>query len=328
MARTLTVEHESFALTRPFRIARGTRSVAEVVSVTIAEGDCTGRGECTPYPRYGESAASTMAQIESLRAWVEGGGTRDDLASQLDAGAARNAIDCALWDLEAKRAGTSVAALAGLRAPLGVVTALTVVIDTPEAMAAAAADLAGVPLIKVKVSNEDPIACVRAVRAAAPGPRIIVDPNESWSVAQLAGLLPELLALRIDLLEQPVPAADSAALRAIDRVVPICADEAVHVAADVPALIGCYDVVNVKLDKTGGLTGGIALAAAARAAGLGVMIGCMLGSSLAMAPALLLASDADFVDLDGPWPFAADRAGGIGFENGRITGPAPGFWGD
>jgi L-alanine-DL-glutamate epimerase-like enolase superfamily enzyme len=328
MTRRLTVIHESFLLTRPFRISRGSRTAAEVVVVTIAQGEVAGRGECTPYPRYGESIDTTMAAIEACRALIEAGGDRRAVARRLGAGAARNAIDCALWDLEAKLAGTSVAALNGLARRAPIPTALTVSLDTAAAMGTEAAKLAGAQLLKLKVDADDPIAKITAVRAAAPNARLIVDPNESWSITQLVALQPELAALRVDLLEQPIPAAESEGLAGLPRKTPICADEAAHTSRDIPALVGRYDYVNLKLDKTGGLTEALTMARLAKEAGLGLMVGCMLGSSLAMAPAALLAQGARFADLDGPFLFADDRAGGFRFENGMLLPAAEGFWGD
>ncbi len=328
MTRRLAMTHDVFPMRRPFRISRGSRSEAEVVTVTLSDGEVTGRGECTPYARYGESIASTMATIETCRVMLEAGGDRHALSALLPPGAARNAVDCALWDLEAKLSGTSVAALAGMD-PLGrTVSGITIGIDTPEAMAAEAAMLATIPLIKVKVDGDDPMARIRAVRAAAPAPRLIIDPNESWSIAQLVALQDELAGARVDLLEQPIPAASSAALAGLPRRVPICADEAAHATADIPGLVGRYDYVNLKLDKTGGLTEALAMARLAREAGLGLMVGCMLCSSLAIAPAALLAQWAEFTDLDGPYLFTHDRGGGFRFDNGVLVPPAAGFWGD
>lgn len=324
----LSVAAEVFALVRPFVISRGSRSEAAVVTVTIRDGGLAGRGECVPYPRYGESIDGTIAAIEGLRDFIESGGDRAALQDRIGAGAARNAIDCALWDLEAKRAGRPVAELIGFDAHARVPSGTTIGIGTPEAMAAEARTLAENPLIKVKVDADEPLARIRAVRDAAPDPVLIVDPNESWSVDQLVALQDELAALRVDLLEQPIPAGDSEALAGLPRRVPIAADEAVHVAADVPGLVGRYDCVNIKLDKAGGLTEALKLAEAAEAHGLTVMMGCMLSSSLSIVPAALVAQRARFTDLDGPYLFAADRPGGIGFDRGWIVPAAPGFWGD
>ncbi len=325
--RQIAVTHEAFAMQRAFRIARGVRTAADVVTVQITQAGITGRGECTPYPRYGESIASTIATIEDCRDLLAAGADREAIAVHLPAGAARNAIDCALWDLEARLAGTSVAALAGLPEWQPLVTALTISLDEPAAMAAEAKALSAVPLLKIKVDADDPMARINAVRTAAPGARIIVDPNESWSIDQLCALQSALAAARIAMLEQPVPAAQSEALRGVAREVPICADEAAHTRADLAGLVGCYDLVNIKLDKTGGLSEALAMAHEARALGLGLMVGCMLGTSLAMAPAALLAQSADFVDLDGPYLIGNDRDGGFMFSDGRMTPPAAGFWG-
>ncbi len=327
MMRRLTIAHEVFAMTRPFRIARGSRSEAEVVTVTIEQDGVEGRGECTPYPRYGESIASTMAAIDGCRAMIERGGDRHALRDLLPAGAARNAIDCALWDLEARLAKTTVASLAGLE-PMGpTITGITIGIDTPQAMAAEALALADVPLLKIKVDGDDPMARIDAVRAVAPTPRMIVDPNESWSVEQLTALQDALAAARVDLLEQPIPAGSSAALHGLAHKVPICADEAAHCAADIPGLVGRYDYVNLKLDKTGGLTEALDMARLAREAGLGLMVGCMLSSSLAIAPAALLAQGAEFTDLDGPYLFEKDREGGFRIEHGYLNPTSQFFWG-
>ncbi|MFM7349713.1 MAG: enolase C-terminal domain-like protein, partial [Erythrobacter sp.] len=285
------------------------------------------RGECTPYARYGETIETTLAVIASCRDLIEAGGDREALAARLPAGAARNALDCALWDLEANLAGRSVADLTGLQPVCDAETAITIVIDTPEAMAAEAAAFRGVPLLKVKVDADDPMARIAAVRAVAPDARLIVDPNESWTIEQLADLQPALAAARVDLLEQPIPAQASALLEGFARRVPICADEAVHTAADLPGLRGRYDVVNIKLDKTGGLTEGLRLAQAARDAELGVMVGCMLCSSLGIAPAVLLSQLADFADLDGPISLRDDRPDGFRFADGRIKASGGDIWG-
>lgn len=327
MRRTLSARHDRFALSRPFRISRGVKTAADVVTVEITEGDVTGRGEGVPYPRYGESVESVLAQIEGARS-VIAGGDRAALAEALDAGAARNAVDCALWDLEARLAGTSVAAMIDAPAPGRIASALTVGLDTPDAMAVAAAAMADAPLIKVKVDASDPEAQLRAVRAAAPRPRMIVDPNESWDEALVRNLQPLLVELGTDLLEQPVPAGEDDWLAGFTSTIPIAADEAAHTAADLPHLIGRYQVVNVKLDKTGGLTEALALARAARAAGMGLMTGCMVSSSLSIAPALHIARMSDFVDLDGPIWLAEDRPGGVRDEGGYMVPPDTGFWGE
>ena len=327
MPRNLDAQHDRFPLTHPFRIARGVKTAADVITVTIREGDHVGRGEGVPYPRYGESVESALVAIDDIRPLIEGGADREQLLKAMPAGAARNAVDCALWDLESRQAGRSVAEMIGAPEPGRIASALTIVIDTPEAMARAAAAVAQVPLLKVKVDANDPEAQLRAVRAVAPQPRLIVDPNESWDRALVEALQPLLVELRADLLEQPVPAGEDEWLEGFTPTVPICADEALHVAADLPVIARRYQVVNVKLDKTGGLTEALAVAKAARESGLGLMTGCMVSSSLAIAPALHIARMSDFVDLDGPIWLREDRDGGVKDEGGTLLPPAPGFWG-
>ncbi|WP_298396602.1 N-acetyl-D-Glu racemase DgcA [Sphingobium sp.] len=328
MPRTLTALGENFPLATPFRISRGVKTAADVVTVTIAEGDRIGRGECVPYPRYGESVDGSIAEIEAVRDAVEQGASRRDLLNLLPAGAARNAVDCALWDLELKLAGSNVATALGLKKPLRpIATAMTVGLDTPDAMGLAAAALADVPLIKVKVDRTDPAAQLRAVRAAAPSPRMIVDPNESWTMAEVSDLQGLMQQLRIDLLEQPLPAHEDGDLNGFASAILIAADESIHVAADLDSLPDGYGVVNIKLDKAGGLTAALDLAQAARARGLGVMTGCMICSSLSIAPAWAIAADSAFVDLDGPLWLSADRDGGVTGDRGLLLPPQPGFWG-
>ena len=327
MHRTLAARHDRFALSRPFRISRGVKTAADVVTVAIGAGDFEGRGEGVPYPRYGESVESVLAQIDAAAGAVGDGASRRDLLTLMPAGAARNAIDCALWDLEAKQAGTSVAALIGAPRPARIATALTVVIDTPEAMARAAAAIAAGPLIKVKVNADDPAAAVRAVRKAAPDAALIVDPNESWTEALLRALMPVLEECRVDVLEQPVPAGEDAWLQGFDSPVPICADEAIHTVAELDTVAARYDAVNVKLDKSGGLTAGLELAQATRARGLKLMSGCMVCSSLGIAPARHVARLADWADLDGPLWLAKDRSDGVRAEDGWLLPPNEGFWG-
>ena len=327
MSRTLHSEHERFPLNAPFRIARGVKTAADVVTVTLSEGASVGRGEAVPYPRYGESVESALAAIESARSRIEAGGDRQALLQALPAGAARNALDCALWDLEARLAGRDVAEMIGGQPIAPIVTALTIGIDTPAAMAAAARAAGDVPLLKVKVDAEDPEARIRAVRAAAPGAALIVDPNESWDRALVEAIQDVLVATNVALLEQPVPAGDDEWLDGYSPAVPICADEAVHVAADLDVVARRYQAVNVKLDKSGGLTAALDVAREARAMDLGLMTGCMICSSLSIAPALHLAAMSDFADLDGPLWLREDRPGGIRQEGGLIHPPAKGFWG-
>ncbi len=327
MPRTLHAQHDRFALTRPFRIARGEKSFADVITVTVAEGGVEGRGEGVPYPRYGESVESALAEVETARAALEAGAGREALQSLLSPGAARNAVDCALWDLEARRSGRDVASLLGLPPAGPLVSAITLGIDSPEAMAQAARNAAGAPLLKVKVNADDPAARIRAVRAVAPQAALIVDPNESWDEELVRAMQPVLFEAGVDLLEQPVPAAEDGWLEGFVPAVPICADEAVHVMADLDQVARRYQVVNVKLDKAGGLTAALELARAARERGLGLMTGCMVSSSLSIAPALLVAALSDFADLDGPLWLREDRQGGVRDEGGILSPPGPGFWG-
>ena len=327
MYRTFTAQHDRFLLNRPFRISRGVKTAADVVTVTLAPDGATGRGEGVPYARYDESVESALEAIEAVRPAIEAGAGRDELLTLLPAGAARNAIDCALWDLEARLAGTNVAAMIGAPEPETLASALTVVIDSPIAMQCAAHRIADAPLIKVKVDARLPDAQMRAARAGAPKARMIVDPNESWDQRMVEAMQPLLAELKVDLLEQPVPAGADAWLEGFTPRVPICADESVHTAADLDTVARRYQVVNVKLDKSGGLTEGLALANAARARGLGLMTGCMVSSSLSIAPALHVARMSDFVDLDGPVWLAEDRPGGVRDEGGMLEPPQTGFWG-
>lgn len=327
MHRTLAARHDRFALSRPFRIARGVKTRADVITVTVGDGGTEGRGEGVPYARYGESIESALAQIEAARPAIEGGADRETLLSLLPPGAARNALDCALWDLEARLAGSSVAAMIGAPEPGTLASALTIVIDTPDAMAEAAAAIADAPVIKVKLDVHEPVARLRAVRAAAPNAALIVDPNESWDRTMLRALQYALVDERVALLEQPVAASDDAWLEGFDYAVPICADESVHIAPDLDSVARRYSHVNVKLDKAGGLTAALALAEAARTRGMGLMTGCMVSSSLSIAPALHIARLSDFVDLDGPVWLAEDRPGGVRDAGGMLLPPAAGFWG-
>lgn len=328
MLRTLDARHDRYRLKAPFRISRGVKNDADVVTVTITQGTHVGRGEGVPYARYGENIASALAAIEGGRDLIENGGDRAALAAAMPASAARNAVDNALWDLEAKLAGRSVAALAGLPEPLAIPSAITIGLDAPQAMAAAAARVADVPLLKVKVDASDPRAQIAAVREVAPDPRLIVDPNESWTIDTIAALHDFLIASRVDLLEQPLPAGKDAALADFATPLAICADESLHTARDLECLVGRYSHVNVKLDKTGGLTEALVLARAAKARGFGLMVGCMVASSLGIVPAMALAGEAEFVDLDGPLWLAEDYEGGVTDVAGMLHPARKGFWGD
>jgi len=293
------------------------------MSVRISDGGVQGWGECVPYARYGETLESVEAQIAGLPDTFD----RATLGDLLAAGAARNAVDCALWDLEAKRAGKRVWELAGLAAPGPEITAYTLSLDTPEAMRAQATAHAHRPLLKIKLGTPDDMPRLEAVRAGAPRARIVVDANEGWSVPVYAELAPHLVRLGVALVEQPLPAGEDEALIGMARPVPVCADESCHDRASLPSLKGKYDLVNIKLDKTGGLTEALALRDAARAEGYGVMVGCMVGSSLAMAPAVLVAQGADVVDLDGPLLLAEDREQPLIFDEAGVHPPTAGLWG-
>jgi L-alanine-DL-glutamate epimerase-like enolase superfamily enzyme len=294
-----------------------------VLTVRIADGRVRGWGECVPYARYGETLDSVTAQIESLPANL----SRERLGTLLPAGAARNAVDCALWDLEAKRSGKRFWELAGLPVPGPEITAYTLSLDTPEKMQAQAAEHAFRPLLKIKLGTPDDMPRLEAVRAGAPKSRIIVDANEGWSAGVYADLAPHLVRLGVQLVEQPLPAGEDDALIGLSRPVPICADESCHDRESLPGLKGKYDVINIKLDKTGGLTEALALRRAALAQGYGVMVGCMVGTSLAMAPATLLAQSAAIVDLDGPLLLAKDRDHGLVFDAQGVHPPDAALWG-
>jgi L-Ala-D/L-Glu epimerase len=328
MFRELHVRSERWPLSRPFRISRGVKTAAEVVVVELHEGKTVGRGEAVPYPRYGESTSSVIGQIDSLREALEKGLARQELLEALPAGAARNAVDCALWDLEAQSSAPDGARVLGASAAGPLTTALTISLDTPEAMAAAARQAANWPLIKVKVDSANPAAQIRAVRAACPTSALIVDPNESWNADILREAQPTLVENRVALLEQPLPAGSEHELQHVRLSVPICADESCHTAADLAALAGRFQFVNIKLDKTGGLTAALTLLEEARRGGFGIMVGCMICTSLSIAPAFHVARYARFVDLDGPLWLANDRIGGVSIERQHLRAPQAGFWGE
>jgi len=319
----LTVSDERFRLAETFTIARGSRTEARVLTVTLADGGLWGRGECVPYPRYGETPEGVAALLAGLAPPAD----RAALARALPPGAARNAVDCALWDLEARRAGRRVWQLAGLPAPGPVTSCFTLSLDRPERMRAAAARNAWRPVLKIKLGTPDDMPRLEAVRAGAPGARIVVDANEGWTAALYADLAPHLARLGVAVVEQPLPAGADGMLAEIARPIPVCADESCHDRASLPALKGRYDMVNIKLDKTGGLTEALALRDAARAAGFGVMVGCMVGTSLAMAPAVLVAQGADVVDLDGPLLLAEDRPHPLRYDGSLVHPPEPALWG-
>jgi L-alanine-DL-glutamate epimerase-like enolase superfamily enzyme len=327
MPRDISVEAERFPIAGTFTISRGSKTEAEVLTCTITEGKHSGRGECVPYRRYGETMESVRRAIEAARADIAGGAGRNALLSIMPAGAARNAVDCALWDLEAKISGRRVAESVCLVRPAPLTTAFTLSLGEPEAMAAQARANARRPLLKVKIGGDGDIARIRAVVEAAPDSRIILDANEGWSDANIRENLAAAAELGIALIEQPLPAGNDQILREIAHPVLICADESVHTAEGLEALKALYDAVNIKLDKAGGLTAAIALRDRARDMGFGVMVGCMVGTSLAMAPAVLLAQDADFVDLDGPLLLARDRSPGLVYEGSMVSAPEAALWG-
>lgn len=324
---TLRVAVESWALREPFRISRGVKTAADVVVVELADDVLVGRGECVPYARYGETVATVLASIEMVRSAIEAGATTLELARLLPAGAARNALDCALWDLAAKRSGKPVWQLLGLLPPAPQITAYTLSLDTAENMAAAAQRHAHRPLLKLKLDADAPLEKVAAVRKAAPNSRLVIDANEAWTLQLVEATLPRLRELGVELLEQPLAAGQDVGLAALQRAIPLAADESCHVAADLAALRDRYDIVNIKLDKAGGLTEAHATLLEARRLGFKVFVGCMVATSLAMAPAMLLAAQADYVDLDGPLLLAQDRAGGLRYQDGLLHPVAPTLWG-
>lgn len=322
----LEVAVERWPIAGGFTISRGTKTEAVVVVASVTQDGVTGQGECVPYTRYGETVEGVAELVRAQAAWLAVGGRRADLAAAMPAGAARNALDAALWALEARRAGLPVWALAGLPEPRPAVTAYTLSLGDPGTMATAAARAASRPLLKVKLGGDGDEERIRAVRAAAPGATLIVDANEAWSEADLDRHLAACTQAGVALIEQPLPAGTDAVLEGFASPVPLCADESFHGRETLDTVARRYAYVNVKLDKTGGLTEAIEVANAARERGLGLMVGCMLGSSLAMAPAFLLAPWARFVDLDGPLLLARDRVPGFAFD-GSLMQPAPaGLW--
>lgn len=323
----LTATEERFPVAGSFTISRGSRTEIRVVMVTLSDGIFTGRGECVPYARYDETVDGVIETILSCAADLKKGMTREALQSRLPAGAARNGLDCAFWDLEAKRGGRPAWQMAGIPAPKPVETAFTLSLGTPESMREAAAKNAARPLLKVKLGGEGNVERIEAVRAGAPASKIIVDANEGWSVEQYQALAPVLVKLGVALVEQPLPAGEDDALLDIKRVLPVCADESCHDRASLAKLVGKYDAVNIKLDKTGGLTEALAMREVALVAGFDIMVGCMLGTSLAMAPAFLVAQGAPYVDLDGPLLLAADRDDPIRYDGSMMQAPAARLWG-
>ncbi len=327
MSRHLEATIQAFPIAGSFTISRGSKTEAEVVLCTISDDGVTGRGECVPYRRYGETLDQVLTDIRSIAPEIERGLTREALQSAMKPGAARNAVDCALWDLEAKRTGRPVAAAIGADPNSPLVTAFTLSLADAGVMAENASRNRDRPLLKIKLGTADDEGRMRAVRAAAPEARIIVDANEGWTPENLERHLRIARDLGVALIEQPLPAGRDDMLEGIERLVPVCADESVHSTLDLAALRSRYDAVNIKLDKTGGLTEAIAMKREAARFGFRVMVGCMVGTSLAMAPAVLLAGNADYADLDGPLLLARDRPGGLRYEGSLVYPPSADLWG-
>jgi L-alanine-DL-glutamate epimerase-like enolase superfamily enzyme len=328
MPRSLTVAVDRFPIAGRFTIARGSRTEAVVVTARVEEDGAAGRGECVPYPRYGETVEGVVAAIETMRPRIEAGLSREGLQEALPAGAARNALDCALWDLDAKRSGIRAHVMAGLNRWPPATTAYTISLDAPDAMAEAARKAADRPILKVKLGGpEGDFERIAAVRRAAGDATLIADANEGWTEANLADHFAACAEAGFALVEQPLPAKTDGFLAGRPRPVPVCADESVHDRAGLDRLVGLYDAINIKLDKTGGLTEALELAAEAEQRGFSLIIGCMVGSSLAMAPAMVLAPRARFVDLDGPLLLARDRDPGLVYDGSLVYPPSPALWG-
>jgi L-alanine-DL-glutamate epimerase-like enolase superfamily enzyme len=323
----LLIAEERWPIAGSFTISRGAKTEAHVVTVMLSDGAHQGRGECVPYPRYEETVPQVVAALEAARSRIEAGITPEEIPSLVAPHAARNALDCALWDLRAKQQGKPVWQIAGLPEPRPVVTAYTLSLDTPEAMGEAAAKASHRPLLKLKLGREGDAERLKLIRRNAPKSRLIVDANEGWSAENLAAMLEACAEANVELVEQPLPAGNDEALRSIARAVTVCADESVHGLDTLDDLAGKYDAINIKLDKTGGLTPAIALAHAAQKRNLKIMVGCMLATSLAMAPAMLLTPYADVVDLDGPLLLKKDRDPGIRFEGSTMHPPPASLWG-
>jgi L-Ala-D/L-Glu epimerase len=327
MPRHLDIQMNSFPIAGTFTISRGAKTAADVITCTLRESGHTGLGECVPYRRYGETMESVVAQIEAARPLIEEGISRAELLHAMPPGAARNAVDCALWDLEAKLTGKSVAFRLDLRHLKPLTTAYTISLGEPEVMAAQAREHAQRPLLKAKVGTGDDESRIRAVREAAPNAAIILDANEGWPEDRLEHHLRIAAEANIALVEQPLPAGRDDMLAEIARHILVCADESVHHTGDLASLADRYDAINIKLDKTGGLTEALEMKAEAQRLGFSIMIGCMVGTSLAMAPAVLLAQDADFVDLDGPLLLARDREPGLNYAGSLVFPPESSLWG-
>lgn len=322
----LTCSIETWPLATAFNISRGAKTEARVVIATLQDGDAIGRGECVPYARYGETLEGVAETINALAPAIENGLNRGDLQLTLPPGAARNAVDCAFWDLEAKRSGKRVADLVGVTST-ALTTAYSLSLDSPENMTLAASSAAARPLLKVKLGGDGDEDRIAAVRAAAPEAKLIIDANEGWTPENLKTNVEAMARHRVSLIEQPLPAGNDEILRSYDSPVPLCADESCHGIASLAPLVGRYDAVNIKLDKTGGLTEAMATARAARDIGFDIMVGCMVGTSLGMAPAMLVAQPQDVVDLDGPLLLREDRQPGITFQGSTMLPFSAAVWG-
>ena len=323
----LAAQIERWPIAGHFTISRGAKTEAVTVVAEISRDGHVGRGECVPYPRYGETAEATLAAILSMQEAVGRGLDRRALQAMMGPSAARNALDCALLDLEAKTSGKRVWDLLGRPAPGACTTAYTISLGSPEAMAAATAKVAHRPLLKIKLGGQGDGARIAAVREAAPRSELIVDANEGWTATNLEQNLAECAGAGVTLVEQPLPAGNDEALARIKRPLSVCADESVHDRASLEGLRARYDAVNIKLDKTGGLTEALAMADAAQAIGFDIMVGCMVATSLAMAPAMLLVREARFVDLDGPLLLARDRKSGLRYDGSIVHPPDATLWG-
>lgn len=327
LARTLAATIERWPIAGSFTISRGAKTEAVVVVAILSDGTHTGRGECVPYPRYGETPEATLAAIEAMRTPLAAGLTRQALQSAMPAGAARNALDCAMCDLEAKSGQQRIWDMLGRMPPQACTTAYTISLGTPQVMAEATAKAAHRALLKIKLGGDGDAERIAAVRRAAPGCELIVDANEAWTSANLERYLSICADAGVTMVEQPLPAGHDEILARIKRPVAVCADESVHDRASLRGLRERYDAINIKLDKTGGLTEALAMADEARTLGFGIMVGCMVSTSLAMAPAMLVAQGARVVDLDGPLLLAKDRAPGLRYESSLVHPPEKELWG-
>ena len=323
----LTVTRRAWALARPFATAHGQKTSVDIVVVEISDGDSRGRGEGVPLQRHGESVDSVVATLEAMKAAVVAGLDRETLQQAMPPGAARNALDCAFWDIDSKRAYSSATELAGLGATKPVMTAFTLGLDTPEKMAELAAANRARPLLKLVLGGDGVVERVLAVRRAVPASRLIVDANESWNESRFSEFMPALIDCRVELIEQPLPAGADDALARLHHPIPLCADESCRTLADLDHLHGKYEAVNIRLDKVGGLTAALALSAEAKRREFRVMAGGTIGTSLGVAPALLVAPGADIVQLDGPLHLASDRVPGLRYDGSTIHPPDQGFWG-